>query len=312
MIWNEFSTPPDGQFLLKLLKTTDYGNWSWVKDSESRVGIALELTAQIAVSDLPSSKYFEVSAKQVPLVGNILSVFCKEAEFHEIFEVLCTDLVKSALVASSSAEAVTILSNRILAWSKLFSKGFKGLTAQQVFGLAAEISFLKIWVTDLNRKVSSWTGPLDMPQDFTDRTHSKAVEVKAIGRTSQFVRISSLEQLDFEGDLVLAAFPIQLAGPEDPATYNLDDLVGEVSQSFSQSRIGEFNNLLLQAGYVADLYKHIKFVIQAPIFYKVRLTFPRLTRISVPKEVVSLVYDLDLNKCELFKIEFKELMDLMT
>jgi hypothetical protein len=283
-----------------------------VKDSESRVGIALELTAQIAVSDLPSSKYFEVSAKQVPLVGNILSVFCREVEFHEIFEVLCTDLVNSALAASSSAEAVMILSNRLLAWSKLFAKGFKGLTTQQVFGLAAEISFLKIWVADLNRKVSSWTGPLDMPQDFTDRINSKAVEVKATGKTSQLVRISSLEQLDFEGELVLAAYPIQPAGPEDPATYNLDDLVIEVSKLLSKTGIGEFNNLLLQAGYIAELYKNIKFVIQAPSFYKVRPTFPRLTRISVSKEVVSLVYDLDLSKCELFKIEYKELMDLMT
>ena len=124
MIWDEFSQPAKGQLLLKLAKTTSYGNWSWAKNSEGKVGIALELSKDIIASDVATSKYFEINTKSIPLIGNVLTVFCASTEFYEIFEVLCMDLIKSALNAQTESEAISILSNRINIWSKLFSKGF--------------------------------------------------------------------------------------------------------------------------------------------------------------------------------------------
>jgi hypothetical protein len=63
MIWDDFSQPARGQLFLKLANTATYGNWSWAKDSDGKVGIALELSKKINSADLASSKYFEINTK---------------------------------------------------------------------------------------------------------------------------------------------------------------------------------------------------------------------------------------------------------
>jgi len=311
MIWDEFSQPEKGQLFLKLAKTTSYGNWSWAKNSEGKVGIALELSKDIISSDIATSKYFEINTKSIPLIGNVLTVFCTSTEFYEIFEVLCMDLIKSALHAHTENEAVSILSSRIHIWSKLFSKGFKGLSIQQVLGLAAELSFLKTWLAHpISGNVMSWSGPLGAPQDFIDPVKNIAFEVKAAGRLSSTINISSLDQLDFGGELYLVVFPVVSAKIDDPIKTNLDHLVLEIKELLAGMNIPEFLNLLSQAGYVSDLYKDIKFTAGDPSFYRIDPEFPKITRVSVPQEIISARYEIDLVQCEKFKVEIKDFLSL--
>lgn len=313
MIWDEFAQPAKGQLLLKLAKTTTYGNWSWAKNSEGKVGIALELSKDIVLSDFTTSKYFEVNSKGIPLIGNVLTVFCKSAEFYEIFEVLCMDLIKSALNAHTENEAISILSNRIHIWSKLFSRGFKGLSVQQVLGLAAELSFLKTWLAyPIAGNVMAWSGPLGTPQDFIDTVQNRAFEVKAVGRLGLTIKISSLDQLDFGGELHLVIFPVVSAKIDDPIKVNLDQLVLEITESLGEIHIPEFLNLLLQAGYVSDLYNDIKFSVGDPSFYRIDPEFPRITRASVSQEIISTRYEIDLAKCEKFKVEINDFLSSWT
>jgi hypothetical protein len=312
MIWDDFSQPARGQLFLKLANTATYGNWSWAKDSDGKVGIALELSKKINSADLASSNYFEINTKSVPLIGNVLTVFCTSSEFYEIFEVLCVDLIKSALNAQTEIEAISILSNRIHIWTKLFSRGFKGLSVQQVLGLAAELSFLKKWVTQpILGNITAWTGPLGTPQDFTDSVKNMAFEVKAIGRSDLTVKISSLDQLDFGGQLFLVTFPVVSAKIDDPVKINLDQLVAEITELLSGLHIPEFLHLLLQAGYVTDLYKDIKFTVGDPYFYKLGPEFPRIIRASVPQEVIAVRYEIDLAQCKKFEVENHEFLSLL-
>ncbi len=311
MIWDEFSQPSKGQLFLKLATSSSYGNWSWSKDSDGKVGIALELKSQINASDLATSKYFEIDTKNIPLIGNVLTVFCTSSEFYEIFEVLCRDLIKSASNAHTESEAIAILSNRIHTWSKLFSRGFKGLSLQQVLGLAAELSFLKLWISPpISKNITAWSGPLGTSQDFIDPNDNCAFEVKAVGRSDLSVKISSLEQLDFAGELHIVIFPVASAKIDDLDKKNLDQLVAEISEILAGREMGEFMHLLLQAGYVSDLYKDIKFTIDDPSIYKVGPEFPRLIKAGVAREIISARYEIDLSECEIFKIEIVDFLSL--
>ena len=73
-IWNAMQAPISGQFSLRLIQVCSYGNWSWLKDHDEKVGIALELNESIDLDGFPISKFFYIE--------NIFIKIFKNKKFH--------------------------------------------------------------------------------------------------------------------------------------------------------------------------------------------------------------------------------------
>jgi hypothetical protein len=305
MIWDDMTLPNRNQIFLKLAHTTSYGNWSWAKDSDGRAGIALEVIGKADLGIASQSKYFEVTTKNIPLIGNVLTVFCTSSEFFEIFYVLCNDLLSYSIKASTIKEALTLLSNRLDIWSKLFSKGFKGLSIDQIRGLIAELLILKkILIKNKFANINIWTGPLGTAQDFTNKTSNVAVEVKAVSKEKSLVKISSIDQLEYSGNLFLVTIPVISAKINDNEKLNIDLIVKEIKEIIGDRFNNELNTLLLNSGYIEDLYRDYYFVVDQPICYEVVANFPKITRSMVPIEIHAAKYELNLEFCSGFEVGF--------
>ncbi len=301
-IWESISIPEPGKFSLRLIKAMKYGNWSWVKESDGNVGISLELEKEYDVRSLVSSKYFSIKNKNIPGLGHILTVICQDKEFHEIFEVLCQDLVDSSAAAEGQLEAISLLKVRLNSWTQLF-KSFKGMGKKEVYGLAAEISFLSHWIK-LGQDLKCWTGPEGSPQDFINEKIKKAVEIKATSSDFTAVRISSLEQLDFNGTLHLCVFPITACDSSSHNAKTISSLVRNLQSKLDETSIAIFRKKLMLSGYSEDNdLDGYTFEIGEPLFYKVGMGFPRLIKANIAIEISNCSYDINLNKCTNFLID---------
>lgn len=301
-IWESISIPEPGKFSLRLIKAMKYGNWSWVKESDGNVGISLELEKEYDVRSLVSSKYFSIKNKNIHGLGHILTVICQDKEFYEIFEVLCQDLVDSSAAAEGQLEAISLLKVRLNSWTQLF-KSFKGMGKKEVYGLAAEISFLSHWIS-LGQDLKCWTGPEGSPQDFINEKIKKAVEIKATSSDFTAVRISSLEQLDFNGTLHLCVFPITACDSSSHNAKTITSLVRNLQSNLDETSLAIFRKKLMLSGYSEDNdLDGYTFEIGEPLFYKVGMGFPRLIKANIAIEISNCSYDINLNKCTNFLID---------
>lgn len=294
-VWTNIAKPSDGLYSFRLIKNMPFGNWSWFKDSENRVGISLEIQKTSLKTDFKPNKYFAVSILKLDGIGNVLTVVCQDLEFYEIFEVLCKDLVESSGQAPTLQEAVLLLKSRLILWTELF-KGLKGVTRQQVYGLAAELSFLKIWLENqTNRNLDVWVGPNGSSQDFISITGVNAVEVKASSNDLNSVRISSLEQLDFAGNLVLAVFPISSTKEDSKDPLNLENLVESIESMLPENQIEAFRRKLAMIGLsLNDEVNAIHFLVGEPQFFDVTAGFPRIIKSTISSEIFNCSYDISL------------------
>lgn len=307
-IWDRLTTPEKSSSSLRMECQCPYGNWSWVKTADKGVGIALEFQGSIDISNIESTKYLDVEAKNVPHIGSVLTIICSDSEFFGIFEVLCRDLIFAASKAQNLSDAVRMIGERISAWSKLFARGYKGLRQNEIYGLAAELSFLKTWLSPLFlERIEGWLGAKGGSQDFISKSKGKSVEVKARSESQNVVKISSLEQLDSGGSLFLCVYPVTQV-KEGAFFETLDSLVEEIAGNLEFQDLVKFNQLLLLAGYIKGQYDGYRMKIGAPEFYEISTGFPRIIRSNIASEIVSCRYELNLDKCVNYIIKESELV----
>jgi len=301
IVWDEIIRPKDGQYAFRLIKDMPYGNWSWFKDSENRVGISLEIRSATIDSKFKPSKYFLISTLNLGGMGNILTVVCQDKEFYEVFEVLCRDLVAASNEATSLNEAIALLESRLVLWTELL-RSLKGATRQEIYGLAAELSFLKIWLErQENKNVDIWVGPNGKSQDFMSISGLNAVEIKASSENLDSIKISSMEQLDFEGDLILAVFPISTITDQSLNPINLEILILLIESKIPSSQIDIFKRKLAMTGIpqnkgANDFY----FTVGEPIYFEIRPGFPRIIRANISSEIFNCSYGLSLTSLSEF------------
>jgi hypothetical protein len=300
--------PSGNSITMRLAEKTDHAIWSWVKQSDGKVGLAIQvLNSDIHVPEIPISKHFEVKEKVYENYPPMLTLICVNYEFFEIFEVLCQDLINYSKSLRTVEQLLLGIKNRILVWYELFKKDFKGLTKKQVIGLAAELTFLKLWITKFKENIGTWIGPEDSPQDFIPKNRSFAVETKAASWALADIKISSLFQMDFSGRLYVAVFPSRLVDSDDPAATNLDEIIDSIRKDLDPANTLSFETKLLLAGYVPNKFNDIHFELGLPIFYRVVDGFPKLTKANIASSIVDCKYTISLVDLEVFKVTLDEI-----
>lgn len=226
---------------------------------------------------------------------------------RDLFEGLCRSLASALEHANDSVSSLAIALAHIRRWKAFLSGRGQHLSAQEVQGLFAELTFL---LELLDRPIppaaalEAWLGPDKSHQDFI--FGNTAVEIKSLtGTERSTVRISSEDQLESLNDeLFLRIYRLS----------NLPDAVGARSLNAAveaiQARLGEaevvetFDRKLVAYGY-APLpdYDEPQFVISDVATYRVEDGFPRLIRSQLSTGVAKVAYNVRLEALAPYKCD---------
>lgn len=229
---------------------------------------------------------------------------------RDLFEGLCRTLASALERATDSASSLAVALAHIRRWKTFLSGRSQHLSAEEIRGLFAELTFLLELIerqASTTAAVEAWLGPEKSHQDFI--FGNKAVEIKSLSGTERStVRISSEDQLESLNDELFLRIYRLSSLPDAAGACSLNEIVAAV-----QARLGEaeaieaFDRKLVAHGY-APLpdYDTPRFVVSDVHSYRVSEGFPRLIRSQLPTEIERVAYDIRLETIEPYECDDEE------
>lgn len=249
---------------------------------------------------------------------NLFSILLIDSSLDDIFNLFIEDVIMGLIEASTSIEAVKLITTKVGYWEKLFAKASgELLSGEYQRGLYGELVFLKELLnhsSDFEKAVVSWRGPESSNQDFSNEL--SAVEVKSSKATKPSVNISNEFQLDCNGldNLFLCVIHVdEISNGVD----TLQKLIEEIKLKISNqpNLLNLFEEKLDQVGIPLGEEKHYDdfgFIIRSIRAYKVDDGFPALTRDNLDNDAIHNVkYQIDLVACKSFEVETKDVINEM-
>lgn len=233
--------------------------------------------------------------------SNDIVIILNSPEYETCFALLCMQIIRGLprVTGKISSYLNTVLSE----WNS-FLKGNKQLSLETERGLWCELHILGLAIKAYGSEVAfnSWFGPDNAPQDFI--FEAGAVEVKSVFEKAAEVKITSLDQLDFAGQLYLAI--VNLA--PDPLGKTLEEKVKLIEGLLEDVNLKSFfYESLYRVGYVPSLDRT-----GSDSAYKAEDInwfnasddeFPKLIRTKVNPAIHSARYSLNISALERFKTE---------
>lgn len=237
----------------------------------------------------------------------------KEPEEWELFLKLCNDLIEQVENIKRGDTALNVIVNRLRRWQKLLmNRADNQLSFEIQMGLFTELYSLFHHVaqyTTLREAIHSWGGPESDIQDFM--FGESALEIKSHKATrGEFITISSPYQL-YSTKKHFNLIVYALSKTEKGQT--ISDLIAMIKSELKKKMfLNELELLDLktaQYGYFDLIHKEslINFHIDKITAYEVANDFPKLNIQAIPTGVVNLKYQIDLTKCEEYKVEIEGL-----
>lgn len=217
---------------------------------------------------------------------------------RDLFEGLCRTLASALEHATDSASSLAIALAHIRRWKTFLSGRGQHMSAEDVRGLFAELTFL-LELLDRSAPavaaLEAWLGPDRSHQDFV--FGNTAVEIKSLSGTERSaVRISSEDQLESLNDeLFLRIYRLSNL-PDAAGARSLNAIVAAAQARLAEAEAVEaFDRKLVAYGY-APLpdYDEPMFVISGVATYRVQDTFPRLVRSQLSTGLGKVAYDIRL------------------
>lgn len=217
---------------------------------------------------------------------------------RDLFEGLCRTLASALERATDSASSLAVALAHIRRWKTFLSGRSQHLSAEEVRGLFAELTFLLELIErqpSTPAAVDAWLGPEKSHQDFI--FGNAAVEIKSLSGTERSaVRISSEDQLESLNDeLFLRIYRLSNL-PDAAGARSLNEIVAAVQTQLAEAEAVEaFDRKLVAHGF-APLpdYDQPRFVVSNVHSYRVGEGFPRLVRSQLPTGIDRVGYDIRL------------------
>lgn len=226
---------------------------------------------------------------------------------RDLFEGLCRTLASSLEHAADSASSLAVSLTHVRRWKTFLAGRSQHLSAEEVRGLFAEITFLLELVDrkmSSNAAVEAWLGPERSHQDFI--FGNTAIEIKSLsGKERNTVRISSEDQLESLNDTLFLRI-YRLSNLTDATgARSLNEIVTTVHARLDEAdAIEELDRKLAAHGY-APLpdYDQPRFVVSEVHSYRIGDRFPRLMRSQLPEGIASVAYDIRLEAIAPFECD---------
>lgn len=217
---------------------------------------------------------------------------------RDLFEGLCRTLTSALGRATGSASSLAVALAHIRRWKAFLSGRSQLLSAEEIRGLFAELTFLLELIdrqASTTVAVEAWLGPEKSHQDFI--FGNTAVEVKSLSGTERStVRISSEDQLETLKDALFLRIYRLSSLPDAAHAQSLNEIVATVQTRLDEAEaIEAFDRKLVSHGY-APLpdYDGPRFVVSDAHSYRVSEGFPRLIRSQLSTGIDRVAYDIRL------------------
>lgn len=212
---------------------------------------------------------------------------------------LCFDIINSSRECATQQDALDTLFIAFRKWYYLMADvHLDTLPLHQLRGLMGEVKFILDSVTsgqsDLD-VINAWTTHKDAARDFIfDDTWN---EIKTIQSSSDYITISSIEQLDHDMDGYITVYKLDKASHDTTSAYTLNSLINELKDVVSVSAEPMLNRKLLAKGYVYnEKYDEFLFVFNGRSQYIVNESFPRISRDGLSAAIKSAQYEIILSR----------------
>ena len=302
-LWDGLNLPAKDELSLKMIETDSDFIWSAAKNCEGHIGFVIELNStDHDTSTFEKTKELEVDIK-IYSAQAMLSVFFINNEAQRPLEELLNDLINKTNHIKNEFELINHLKARYNAWCLLFKPGRKKLKENEILGLAAELLFAEIWTQKLGESIEGWVGPLKKHQDFISLKNKLAYEIKLGNWDPESVKISSIEQLDFDGSLSLVVFPGKISDKNEKSAKSLSILIEELKKLLSKEEVFVLENRLMAAGFDEKECQDIFFEIGRPMIFEISEDFPKLIRNIVPNAISKCSYTLVLSDLDSYKVD---------
>ena len=276
------------------------------------VDLNVELTAYTGLEDLEI-----VFIPQPGRAGRKLLLFkLLNSLHHDIFSILCEDLISSISNIDSEATLVRSLLNRFENWNMLFKKGpGDWLSQESQRGLYGELYFLRKLLNLENNyiaAVNTWVGCENQVRDF--QYGQWAVEVKTTkGNNHQKIHINGDRQLDTSHLKCLFLFHLSLEALQS-AGETLQEIVISLKTilEMDAASLNRFNTKLLFAGYrdvEIEHYTEIGYLIRNESTFQVKNDFPRIEENELRAGIGDLSYTIIVSACQDYIVDLSEVFN---
>lgn len=232
---------------------------------------------------------------------------------RDLFEGFCRTLSSSIEHAVDSASSLAVALAHIHRWKNFLAGQNQHLSAEQIRGLFAELTFL---LELIDRKLSSeasveaWLGPEKSHQDFI--FCNSAVEIKSLsGAERNIVRISSEDQLESLNDSLYLRIYRLSALTDNQKGRSLNEIVNMIHSRLDDANAIEvFDRKLAAYGYypLAN-YDKPPFIVNEVRTYYVSDGFPRIIRSQIPSGISNVSYDIKLETITSFECDERILFE---
>jgi hypothetical protein len=215
---------------------------------------------------------------------------------RDLFEGLCRTLASALERAADSASSLAVALAHIRRWKTFLSGRSQHLSAEEVRGLFAELTFLLELIErqpSSSVAVEAWLGPERSHQDFI--FGNTAVEIKSLSGTERStVRISSEDQLESLNDALFLRIYRLSSLSDATGSQSLNEIVTAVQNRLGEAEAVEAFDRKLVAHSYAPLpdYDVPRFVVSDVLSYRVGDGFPRLMRSLLPKGIDRVAYEI--------------------
>jgi len=229
--------------------------------------------------------------------------------YKDVYLNLCSDLIDSSRNKKGSA-GLKFIFNRYNQWLKLMESANRDrLSESEVKGLIGELIVLKKLLKSSSDYVvilNNWMGPEGSDQDFIFENYW--IEVKSIGRATNEIKISSLEQLRDDLDGILTIVNIDKSSPENSESITLASVFENVKQTIhsDEDALDIFLSKLKFNGFSKlETYSEEHYEIGEISSYQVNQRFPKISRNLVTAHVINANYIISRNSIFEWKIELE-------
>ena len=302
--WSNLSIPdkPNSYSSRRVSITTDH-NYYWAKSDLGQCCLIFSCGLDEKV------KIDEVKLKGILLEQHIsdesqysLIIKLIDDPSRDIFRTICNDLIASThlIDVGKSYSVVSAINVRLRRWQELLGKKKNDLlSSSEQLGLFGELSILKDYFLEHFKPVTAvatWRGPSGSEQDFGVGEH--LIEIKSQLSTSDSkVQISSLEQLDdISGSVWLIHQTFAASEGETGISKTLNGIVSDISTVLSSDifALDNFKTILLEIGYEKNpSYSEVAYELAQRTLFRVDDNFPRIKRSTMPSQITSARYVID-------------------
>lgn len=265
-------------------------------DNMSRYTLLLITAAE--PENVQSSKVINVGLRKRSDEKWTLSFSLADDTFKELFVRFCDDIIESSATLGNAANGPRFICTRYNGWQQMLSAARGDLLSKsEIKGIIGEMLFIRDCLFPKYGKESTlhaWMGPKMADQDFV--FSNTWYEVKATSSDAEYIRISSIEQLDCSDEGTLVVLALDQTSELDGQSVTANSLYRELRETIGDDSLKLiFSSLLLRLGfYPRPEYDEYVYRPKGMRQYRVDATFPCLRRSSIPGGVVEAVYTLSL------------------